>query len=240
MLFDLRGRGRRRTIQGVYLFLALLLGGGLIFFGVGTGTNTGGLLNAVNQSTSSGDALNLYKANLVTARKDVARKPNDAAANLALAKAAYTLATSADYNQSTGVYTGAGKSLVTEMQGAWDKYLASKPAQPDVDTAGEVAQALIVDSQYTDAADAQQIVTLANPTSADQWVRLAAYAYYAGQTDKGDLAAAKALTLTPKLQQGQIKSQLATYKTDGQEVTAQQAETEAGITPGGGAKLPTG
>ena len=35
MLFDLRGRGRRRTVQAIYLGLAILLGGGLIFFGVG-------------------------------------------------------------------------------------------------------------------------------------------------------------------------------------------------------------
>ena len=32
MLFDLRGRGRRRTVQAVYLSLALLLGGGLVLF----------------------------------------------------------------------------------------------------------------------------------------------------------------------------------------------------------------
>ena len=27
MLFDLRGRGRRRTVQAIYLSLALLMGG---------------------------------------------------------------------------------------------------------------------------------------------------------------------------------------------------------------------
>ena len=32
MLFDLRGRGRRRVVQVVYLGLALLLGGGLVLF----------------------------------------------------------------------------------------------------------------------------------------------------------------------------------------------------------------
>ena len=29
MLFDLRARGRRRTVKIVYVFLALLMGGGL-------------------------------------------------------------------------------------------------------------------------------------------------------------------------------------------------------------------
>ena len=46
MLFDLRSRGRRRTVQVVYLGLALLMGGGLVLFGVGTGSGNGGLLNA--------------------------------------------------------------------------------------------------------------------------------------------------------------------------------------------------
>jgi hypothetical protein len=44
MLFDLRSRGRRRTVQAVYLGLAVLMGGGLILFGVGTGSGIGVLL----------------------------------------------------------------------------------------------------------------------------------------------------------------------------------------------------
>src|SRR5512132_2401536 len=44
MLFDLRGR-RRRAVQGTYLLLALLMGGGLVLFGVG-GDVSGGLLDA--------------------------------------------------------------------------------------------------------------------------------------------------------------------------------------------------
>ena len=48
MLFDLRGRGRRRFVQGIYLGLAILMGGGLILFGVGAGTN-GGLLDAFSK-----------------------------------------------------------------------------------------------------------------------------------------------------------------------------------------------
>src|SRR5918912_1230067 len=44
MLFDLRGR-RRRAVQVTYLLLALLMGGGLVLFGVG-GDVSGGLLDA--------------------------------------------------------------------------------------------------------------------------------------------------------------------------------------------------
>ena len=45
MLFDLRGRGRRRAVKIIYLGLAILLGGGLVFFGVG-GNVQGGLFDA--------------------------------------------------------------------------------------------------------------------------------------------------------------------------------------------------
>ena len=44
MLFDLRGR-RQHAVKAVYLVLALLMGGGLVFFGIG-GDVSGGLLNA--------------------------------------------------------------------------------------------------------------------------------------------------------------------------------------------------
>ena len=55
MLFDLRGRGRRRTVKIVYITLALLMGGGLVLFGIGGGgAMSGGLVDAITGS-SGGD-----------------------------------------------------------------------------------------------------------------------------------------------------------------------------------------
>ena len=55
MLFDLRGRGRRRTVKIVYITLALLMGGGLVLFGIGGGgAMQGGLVDAITGS-SGGD-----------------------------------------------------------------------------------------------------------------------------------------------------------------------------------------
>ena len=56
MLFDLRGRGRRRTVQVIYIGLALLIGIGLVGFGIGGGFGSGGLLNAANNNEGSGGA----------------------------------------------------------------------------------------------------------------------------------------------------------------------------------------
>ena len=51
MLFDLRGRGRRRTIQAIYLSLAILMGGGLVLFGIG-GEVQGGLFDAFREEST--------------------------------------------------------------------------------------------------------------------------------------------------------------------------------------------
>jgi hypothetical protein len=60
MLFDLRSRGRRRTIQVVYGFLAVLIGGGLVFFGVGGGAGSTGLLSQLaNQGTGSSTGIKI-------------------------------------------------------------------------------------------------------------------------------------------------------------------------------------
>ena len=53
MLFDLRGR-RRRAVQATYLTLALLMGGGLVFFGIG-GDVSGGLFDAFSERGGGGN-----------------------------------------------------------------------------------------------------------------------------------------------------------------------------------------
>ena len=56
MLFDVRGRHRKNAIKVIYVFLAILMGGGLVLFGIGGATN-GGLVDAITQgggSSSSG------------------------------------------------------------------------------------------------------------------------------------------------------------------------------------------
>ncbi len=217
-------------MQAVYLGLAILIGGGLIFFGVGTGTNSGGALNAINQASGTANGLNVYNNKIKSAQQQIAKNPNAAAGYLALAQAKYGLATASDFNSTNNSYTDSGQALIAQAQAAWNKYLAIAK-NPDVSTAQEMAQALLLSKQYTDAAAAQQIVTLANQSTASDWKLLAAYSYIAGQNDKGDLAAARAVSLTPKAQQATLKLQLAQYKKYGAQVLQPQT---------GQAQLPTG
>ena len=55
MLFDLRGRGRRRTVETLYIGLAVLIGVGLVGFGVGGGCGGGGILNASNNNEGAAE-----------------------------------------------------------------------------------------------------------------------------------------------------------------------------------------
>src|SRR5437764_6580849 len=101
MLFDLRGRGRRTTVRGVYLALAILMGGGLILFGVGTGVGGGGLLNAFGGGNGNS------KPVVSQAQKDALaatrQRPNDPQAWSQLVQA-YDAAAKQDYNPSTGAF----------------------------------------------------------------------------------------------------------------------------------------
>ena len=57
MLFDLRGRRhRRRLVKVIYIGLALLIGVGLVGFGVGGGLGGGGLFTAATNNEGSSGA----------------------------------------------------------------------------------------------------------------------------------------------------------------------------------------
>jgi hypothetical protein len=67
---------------------------------------------------------------------------------------------------------------------------------------------------YAGEASAWDIETSANPSAVKGYECLAVSAYAAGQTRKGDLASAKALTLVPKAQQTLLKNQINAAKTN--------------------------
>src|SRR5207253_2771646 len=98
MLFDLRSRGRRRTVQAVYLGLAILMGGGLVLFGVGAGNGLGGLLNAFTGKGSSNNQSAVVSQAEKNAIKATQTNPTSAAAwaNLIQARWSQARSSSAD------------------------------------------------------------------------------------------------------------------------------------------------
>jgi tetratricopeptide (TPR) repeat protein len=211
MLFDLRSRGRRRTVQAVYLGLAVLMGGGLVLFGVGTGSGIGGLLNAFTGNGSSNQGQLISSAEK-TALKQTQKSPNNPAAWAALETARYQNASSSGFNTNTNTYTTAGKKELGKATDAWQKYitLTKSPTNELAIFAGNAYGAL---GQYANAATAWQYATQADPTAVRSYECLAMTAYAAKQTRLGDLAASKAAGLVPKASRKTLTSQIDLAKT---------------------------
>src|SRR5215210_5227530 len=206
MLFDLRGSGRRTVIKIVYVTLALLMGGGLVLFGIG-GDVSGGLVDAITQGGGSNGS-EVAEKREARAVKATRARPQDPATWAELARARYQLA-GANLDQQTGQFDDKGKAELQRAADAWQRYLELDPKKPDDSLAGLMVQA------YSPAAlnrpeemvRAQEIVTEARPTAAT-FGNLAIFAYTAGQTRKGDLAREKALELADKDERNSLKAQL--------------------------------
>jgi hypothetical protein len=204
MLFDLRGRGRRRTIQAIYVTLAILMGGGLIFFGIG-GNTSGGLFDAFKGGGGGGSGT--FSKQATQAEKTLKVNPNDAAAWGVLARARFQQAGQGDsYDQQTSQFTDKGKSQLQQSATAWEHYLSLTPRNPDDSLASLMVQVYSPSAlnQPAKGVKAAQIVTASRP-SAQTFYTLAVFAYAAGDKRTGDLAAAKTLSLTPAARKTQTK-----------------------------------
>jgi tetratricopeptide (TPR) repeat protein len=218
MLFDLRGRGRRRTIQGIYLVLALLMGGGLIFFGVG-GTGVG-LFNS-DQDGGGASSTNLQAEAVASAEKRVKATPENPAAWAALARARINRANDFSNANSTS-FSKKGLDQLRKADQAYARYLALKPKKAEPQLARRMAN--IYDqtalNQPAKAVKAWEVVVDDDP-SRNSYSNLAITAYLAKQARKGDLASAQAVRLTPKEDRPQLRSQLKAAKDAAKEASAQ-------------------
>src|ERR671926_247153 len=124
MLFDLRGGGRRRTIQTVYILLAVLMGGGLVLFGIG-GSVSGGLIDAItNNKGSSSTGLSTYRNRVTQAQRQATAHPQDGAAWATLARARFQLASASDYfDANSGQWNAQGKTILAQASDAWEHHL---------------------------------------------------------------------------------------------------------------------
>ena len=203
MLFDLRSRGRRRTIKAVYVTLAFLMGIGLVGFGIG-GDVTGGIVDAITEQGGGTDVDERLKEREAQLERRVRTNPNDAAAWAQLARARVQ---AAEVDPNTGAFSDAGKARLREASQAWEKHL-QLAEKPDTRVASVMAQAYSAQGlgDPAKAVTALEIISEARP-SVGVYSQLAVAAYEAGQMRKGDLAADKALELTEKDQRNQLKAQ---------------------------------
>jgi tetratricopeptide (TPR) repeat protein len=211
VLFDLRSRGRRRTVQVVYIALAVLIGAGLILFGVGTGSGGGGLFGAFTGSGASGGS----NGQLVKAvNQDVAKtkaQPSNAAAWAKLVQDRYSLANNSGFNETTRTYSAKAKVQLGYLTQAYEQY-TKLVKNPSLNTALYAATAYGALQQFSDAAAAYQAVYAASPSDRNALECIAVTSYAAGNTRVGGLAETKFLSKVPKAQRKTIKSEITEAK----------------------------
>lgn len=211
MLFDLRGRGRRRTVQVIYGGLALLIGAGLVFFGVGAGVGGGGLLNSLTGNEGSGGAS--FSAQIEKYKKLTKQQPTNVHAWEQLVLAQLHEAGGETYVTRTGV-TSKGKELYNQIAQSWNSYLALNPPKPSLTVAKEMVAVFGEEglNEPTEAVKVLQAIIAAEPTNAVYYRFLAEYAYKAHNTSIGDLASEKAIALAPASERKELKTELAEIK----------------------------
>src|SRR3954453_3238452 len=240
MLFDLRGRGRRRPVKIVYITLAFLMGGGLVLFGIGGGgAISGGLVDAITGSSGGGDTgPERFVKKERAAPAPTRARPNDAVAWAALARArAQAAGVGENFDATNSTYTDSGKAKLQQAADAWDKYLALEPKKPDDRVASLMVRAYdpTALNKPADAAKAQEIIAEARPKSGT-FAQLAYYSSLAGDTRKGDLARQRALDLAPKDQRKTLQSQLDAIKKQALASKLQQGATPTPTTTPAGKK----
>jgi hypothetical protein len=203
MLFDLRGR-RRRAVQVTYLLLALLMGGGLVLFGVG-GDVSGGLLDAFKGGGgSSGDSA--LKDKIDKQEERLQKNPQNVVLLQSLVRDYYALATQTRQS-GANAFPPEGKDDLRQAGAYWTRY-ANVADKPNPATAGYALQ--IYDTgalnKPKDAQKAAQILAQAQ-NDTPSYLRLVAYAARAGDTRTAGLAAQKAVDLAPKAQKKLVKKQ---------------------------------
>jgi hypothetical protein len=201
VLFDLKGR-RRRVVQGTYLLLAILMGGGLVLFGIG-GDVSGGLVDALQGQ--SGSSNSIVEDRIEENEDKVEADPKNAAALKELARDWYQLAT--QESDVTGAFSDEGKERLAEADAAWEAYLDLDPKNPDASLASLMVNvyAPTALNKPAEGAEAAEIVATAQPKNAQAYLQLAQFAAQAGQERKADLAGQKAIELAPKDQRSTVK-----------------------------------
>lgn len=205
MLFDLRGR-RRRAVQATYVTLAILMGGGLVFFGIGGGVS-GGLLDALGGGGGGGGGNDLSKR-VERNEKRVERNPRDTVAMKELVREEYQSATAQTQASSVGFPKEARDELAAAARW-WQRYLSVEQGKPDASLATVAVQVFDVTAlnRPKQAQEAAQIVAAAQDAPAD-YLRVVQYATLAGDTRTADLAGQKAVDLAPKAERKTVEAQV--------------------------------
>jgi hypothetical protein len=210
MLFDLRGR-RRRAVQATYLMLAVLMGGGLVLFGIG-GDVSGGLLDAFKGGGGGSSGDSALRDQVKRGEERLAASPQNVAVLQNLVRDYYSLATAQRQTGTVG-FPDDAKDELRKSGDYWQRYTRTVDGEPSADTARYALQVYDVGAlnRPKEAATAAAIIAK-DSNDVASYLRLVSYAALAGDTRIADLAATKAVDLAPKAQRKEVQKQAEALK----------------------------
>lgn len=236
MLFDTSSPSRRRAVQVTFAFLALLMGGGLVLFGIGSNQQGGGLADiAGNTQTNIVDEA---EKKAEKAQTTLASNPKDEAAAAELALAKLTIAQNKALDPKTGqVVEDGGQAMLDQADAAWTNYLKLGPAKPDAKTAFQFVNFYLTQGSvdYAKATRALEAVLVTRKPSAGLYAQLALYALASGDNAKYETARKKSLELaTSDTRRKAIADQLDEYEKEVKKAIEQQQKAAAKASGGSG------
>jgi hypothetical protein len=210
MLFDLRGR-RRRAVQATYLMLAVLMGGGLVLFGIG-GDVSGGLVDAFKGGGGGSSGDSAIQDQVDRQEERLAKSPQNEAVLQNLIRDYYSLATAQRESGTVG-FPDDAKDELRKSGEYWQRYVSTVDGEPSADAARYALQVYDVGA-LNRPKEAQKAAAILAEDSNDvaSYLRLVSYAALAGDTRTADLAATKAVDLAPKAQREQVEKQAEALK----------------------------
>lgn len=211
MLFDLQGK-RRRVVQGTYLMLAVLMGGGLALFGIGSDVQ-GGIFDAFKGGgADSGSGNSLISKRVERNEKKLKASPRSETLRKSLTRDYYQLAT-AQTSQTNSTFPADAKDELRKSGANWQAYLALSPDKPDPSLARVALQ--IYDpaalNKPDEAKEAARLVAQEEGNS-NAYLNLVQYATLAKDTRTADLAGQKAIDLAKPSQRKQVRAQVKQLK----------------------------
>ena len=195
MLFDLRGRGRRRTVQVIYLGLAILMGGGLVLFGIGSSSVRRPLRRVLDDNASGGSATEAVDKRIKAQPAKVRANPKTPSPRRSWRSCASS-APASTARAGRQLHRGRASAASRLAADAWERHLALDPKQPNLRAANLMVQAY---QGLDEPAEGRARQTARDggreATELNLYQQLAAIAYQAGDNRLGDLAATRAVDL---------------------------------------------
>jgi hypothetical protein len=198
MLFDLQGK-RRRVVQATYLMLAVLMGGGLVLFGIG-GDVSGGLFDAFSDRSGGGGNSDVIEERVERNEQRVRRRPRDAATRAELVRDYYSLAFS-QTPEDAAAFSQDARDELNHASTHWRAYLDLK-RKPDPAVA-RVALQLYDPTALNQPGNALKAARVIAERGNDpgSYLQLVQYAQLAKDVRTEKLATRKALDLTRNAQE---------------------------------------